>query len=393
MPADPCTLMIAFRHKAILAPQSALSSHERGHPMTRKYGFTLIELLVVIAIIAILAAILFPVFAKAREKARQTSCTNNQKQIVTATMMYAQDHDEMLPDPSNFWGAISLDRGVLVCATKSRLTNGYAFNNWIGGKALGKIDPPNLVMVTGDGGVALSAVTTQVPQPLANVGYVTGDYDAGRHGGKMVAAFMDGHVEQITDPSPYLICTKMYNFQSGDGIANATYAAATTAGYVNTTNRADGTWGVNFMFDGAAATGVNWAASGQNFLIQNNATKNWFQIPLGSLQTVTALAFWNYANNDTCPGRQCSTANVYVDNLAETGFVTTGATMVGAHVNPIAVTLVKSNFVSNTSPLNSVGITYVPLNTPLTGSYVTVQITANGGDTWCGLREFGIATQ
>ncbi len=62
-----------------------------------KRGFTLIELLVVIAIIAILAAILFPVFARAREKARQTSCLSNLKQIATATLMYAQDYDETFP--------------------------------------------------------------------------------------------------------------------------------------------------------------------------------------------------------------------------------------------------------------------------------------------------------
>jgi prepilin-type N-terminal cleavage/methylation domain-containing protein len=60
------------------------------------HGFTLIELLVVIAIIAILAAILFPVFAQAREKARQTACLSNTKQIGNAMMMYAQDYDESL---------------------------------------------------------------------------------------------------------------------------------------------------------------------------------------------------------------------------------------------------------------------------------------------------------
>ena len=63
-------------------------------------GFTLIELLVVIAIIAILAAILFPVFARAREKARQTSCLSNLKQLDLGFMMYVQDYDEMLPGPA-----------------------------------------------------------------------------------------------------------------------------------------------------------------------------------------------------------------------------------------------------------------------------------------------------
>ena len=62
--------------------------------MSRRRGFTLIELLVVIAIIAILAAILFPVFARAREAARSTSCKSNLKQIAMAMLMYTQDYDE-----------------------------------------------------------------------------------------------------------------------------------------------------------------------------------------------------------------------------------------------------------------------------------------------------------
>jgi prepilin-type N-terminal cleavage/methylation domain-containing protein/prepilin-type processing-associated H-X9-DG protein len=68
----------------------------------KRRGFTLIELLVVIAIIAILAAILFPVFAQAREKARSASCTSNMKQWGSALMMYTQDHDESMPYNYNY---------------------------------------------------------------------------------------------------------------------------------------------------------------------------------------------------------------------------------------------------------------------------------------------------
>src|SRR5271163_752580 len=72
---------------------------------SRRYGFTLIELLVVIAIIAILAAILFPVFASARAKARQTSCASNMKQIALGGIMYVGDYDETFPKSDSYPGA------------------------------------------------------------------------------------------------------------------------------------------------------------------------------------------------------------------------------------------------------------------------------------------------
>ncbi len=74
--------------------------------MRRSKGFTLIELLVVIAIIAILAAILFPVFAQARERARAISCVSNLRQIGVASAMYTQDYDETFPCG---WGGPSLE--------------------------------------------------------------------------------------------------------------------------------------------------------------------------------------------------------------------------------------------------------------------------------------------
>jgi prepilin-type N-terminal cleavage/methylation domain-containing protein/prepilin-type processing-associated H-X9-DG protein len=118
----------------------------------RKRGFTLIELLVVIAIIAIRAAILFPVFARAREKARQSSCLSNLKQIGLACLMYVQDYDEISPAAhmydGEWWGELVMpymkNEQILVCQSMKQYDDsrvplddlGYSFNTgmgyWIG---------------------------------------------------------------------------------------------------------------------------------------------------------------------------------------------------------------------------------------------------------------------
>src|SRR5262245_43129718 len=104
-----------------------------------KQGFTLIELLVVIAIIAILAAILFPVFAQARESARTISCLSNKKQLTLAHLMYAQDFDETvcptaITNAGPYWPLMVLpyikNTGVYGCPSTSNPWPGWCLSSW-----------------------------------------------------------------------------------------------------------------------------------------------------------------------------------------------------------------------------------------------------------------------
>ncbi|MGI4791200.1 MAG: type II secretion system protein [Janthinobacterium lividum] len=110
--------------------------YPRVSPVHKKaLAFTLIELLVVIGIIAILAAILFPVFQSAREKARTTACLSNQKQIGLASMMYSEDNDNALlqyyypvfGSPQGYWPnrlfPYLTSRQVLICPSRSQFPN------------------------------------------------------------------------------------------------------------------------------------------------------------------------------------------------------------------------------------------------------------------------------
>lgn len=117
------------------------SSGQYHDMINKRRGFTLIELLVVIAIIAILAAILFPVFARARENARRASCQSNLKQIGLGFIQYTQDYDEKLPSNQYAWsgtGLINWDEAIypyvksvqlFVCPSYTNPTNGTAQYN------------------------------------------------------------------------------------------------------------------------------------------------------------------------------------------------------------------------------------------------------------------------
>ncbi len=151
--------------------------------LIQKRGFTLIELLVVIAIIAILAAILFPVFARAREKARQSTCISNQRQISASILMFAQDHEETLPTSTTVWKDLSIDQGVLVCPTKGKsYPNGYGYLASNDGTSLGDIPDPAATYLTAD--------TTNTTKNLL---VVDADIDK-RHSGMVVCSYGDGHV-------------------------------------------------------------------------------------------------------------------------------------------------------------------------------------------------------
>jgi prepilin-type N-terminal cleavage/methylation domain-containing protein/prepilin-type processing-associated H-X9-DG protein len=206
-------------------------------------GFTLIELLVVIAIIAILAAILFPVFAKAREKARQAKCMSNQRQIGLAIMMYVQDNNETYPAANTVWTNVNIPAGILVCPDLTNVANGYVYNGIDLGNTettsyvwnnppvpqkLGKITSPELTVCTADGNNS-----SLNPYGLTSNAYdyinVANEIDFHRHGGTIAyASYADGHVAILTNDT--VAATSVNNAWATNG--NASMANLDTVGNV-----------------------------------------------------------------------------------------------------------------------------------------------------------------
>ena len=150
-------------------------------------GFTLIELLVVIAIIAILAAILFPVFSKAREKARQAACTSNQKQLALAVQIWTQENDEKLPLAATAFSDIGVSGKVLICPTQGKAQaaggNSYGYN-------ASECDGVPLSNITYPESTALTADSSKTDHLMYS--WVDGDL---RHNGRILFSCVDGHVE------------------------------------------------------------------------------------------------------------------------------------------------------------------------------------------------------
>ncbi|HEX2948626.1 MAG TPA: DUF1559 domain-containing protein, partial [Armatimonadota bacterium] len=202
-------------------------------------GFTLIELLVVIAIIAILAAILFPVFAKAREKARQTQCMNNQKQIATSIIMYGQENEEKFPVSQSIWTSIGVPAKVLMCPTAGKtIANAYVYNDALSGIAFGDIDFANETLMVADGQGTGDASAN--PVTYSNIAYNNTNL-AARHNNMTVAAYADGHVEIskattigikiLLDDFETLNIANLVKGGGGDARTNSNMVIGTTSPY------------------------------------------------------------------------------------------------------------------------------------------------------------------
>jgi len=148
-------------------------------------GFTLIELLVVIVIIALLAALLLPAFAKARERGRSMGCLSNVRQITAALMIYAQEHDQKLPPEDSIWRELNLSKRLYRCPSRGTASMTYGYNWHNAEKAIGNFPFPTDTMLVADGSRTDTRIWTEFAIEESDLKTV--------HDGKVCAGFLDGH--------------------------------------------------------------------------------------------------------------------------------------------------------------------------------------------------------
>lgn len=151
------------------------------------HGFTLVELLVVIVVIAIFAVMIFPVFGKGREKARQASCLTNQRQLAAGLLLSVLDNDEMLPAAEQVWQLIPAN---LQCKNHQALSNGYVYLGINAGKKLSEFADPESSCLTAEGGGSHSA--------SPNIANYLDEMDLSRHQGQSCVSYLDGHAAMVT---------------------------------------------------------------------------------------------------------------------------------------------------------------------------------------------------
>jgi prepilin-type processing-associated H-X9-DG protein len=169
----------------------AINKINASNGQLKGLGMAITPLVLFIPMVMVSMALLFPLVARAREKARQTTCMSSQRQIAAAIQMYAQDHKGECPSDKTVWKDLQVEPDILICPTAGReLLNAYGYNQSISNKKIISFPDPTKVIVSAD--CANLSNLINGPQDM--------DF---RHSKKAIASFVDGHVNMVSQDAFY----------------------------------------------------------------------------------------------------------------------------------------------------------------------------------------------